>query len=138
MDNRNERYVIIYVWKVLVGLVDNPGLTFFTSERRGQLVKTPELKLCNKLREDSFLVRGPKLFNSIPLGIRVFDVIPPINCFGDAWVKMFKTKLDIFLQNIPDKPNLSSEYSSQIRTLNIKGKKSNSVIDIVREGHFKY
>ena len=67
-QRRLERYRIIYVWKVIEGLTPNCGLISSEHIRLGRLCEIPALK--NKssrkiqtLRENSFQVHGPKLFN---------------------------------------------------------------------------
>ena len=136
IERRHERYQIIYIWKIMVGLVDNPGITFYTSERRGKLAKIPALKMCGNLREQSFFVRGPMLFNAMSKEIRDFNEPSPLNCLQEldttAWTKRFKRQIEDLFKTIPDEPNLSSEYSSMMKTQDIKGKKSNSVIDVLR------
>ena len=63
-------YAIIYVWKILEGFVPNCGIETITNERLGRFCKLPPLKKCptkvSKLRENSFQIKGPQLFNSLP------------------------------------------------------------------------
>ena len=68
-ERRMERYRILYAWKILEGISPNCGLESDISERRGRELKVPVLKGIGKihtLREASFQVHGPKLFNSLP------------------------------------------------------------------------
>ena len=127
IERRNERYAVIYVWKILQGIVHNPGLVFYHHQRRGWLCKIPQIS--ESLREDSFLIRGPKLFNSMPLEIRnkTMQEQSP-----QSAVDSFKRKLDKFLETIPDRPNLSSQYSEKIGACDIFGKKTNSLVDLVK------
>ena len=46
------------------------------------------------LREKSFMVRGPNLFNSLPSNIREYQ----------GSLEGFKRKIDNFLESIPDRP----------------------------------
>ena len=66
----------VYVWKILHGLVHNPGLVF---KKEGPVQKRLGLKCVvpkdtGKLRESSFLVSGPNLFNSIPKDLREYGL----------------------------------------------------------------
>ena len=93
-QRRLERYQIIYMWKIMQGLVPNPGINWFQereSGRNGRVAKLPQLKgkaSVKSLREQSFQVSGPRLFNCGPKDIR----------------NMSKLKLDHFLTEVPDEP----------------------------------
>ena len=70
-ERRRERYRIIFVWKVLQGLVQGYPISSSQSPRRGRLVKVA--KLCSsapsavkKAREASLSVQGARLFNLLP------------------------------------------------------------------------
>ena len=85
------------------------------SERRGLNCKIPNvqrtaLQSIQTIKEESFLVYGPKLFNALPRDLRDFT--------GN--LDTFKSKLDTFLKNIPDKPALPHYRQSAA---------SNSLID---------
>ena len=99
MQRRIERYKIIYTWKVLEGLVPNCGIESMKSERRGRLCQVPRHKSqvtsVQSLRESSFQINGPKLFNELPRDLR-----KKTKC----GVEEFKMILDEFLQKIPDQP----------------------------------
>ena len=70
------------------------------------------------IRDNSFTVCGPRLFNSLPLHIRNLT---------DCSVDTFKHHLDAFLTCIPDEP-LCDELKP--RSINqVTGKFSNSIID---------
>ena len=62
------------------------------------------------LRESSFAVAGPKLFNALPLNLRNYS----------GSLDSFKSKLDKFLGGVPDKPALPNYPQSAA---------SNSIID---------
>jgi len=129
IERRHERYGIIYVWKALHNLVHNPGIEFFDGGRRGIMCKVPQHT--SQLREESFLVWGPQLFNALPASIRMFRA----EVDQEDKVTSFKKKLDCFLKGIPDKPNLSQEYSEQICIVDYRGKKSNSLTTVLRHYH---
>ena len=72
-ERRKERYIIIYVWKILEGLVPNiEGNQIRTklnkSSRNGWSCNIPKLVARQgevlTLREHSFPFRGPRLFNA--------------------------------------------------------------------------
>jgi len=97
-----ERYQIIYTWKILEGIAQNVGIKSYTSRRQGRLYQVPQIKQCTSskiraVREGSLQIRGPQLFNILPVNIR-----------GQTGCSMtsFKHKLDKYLQNIPDKPTI--------------------------------
>ena len=99
-QRRLERYRIIYTWKILEGIAPNCGLEVNLNDRRGREVKVPTLKgkpAVRKLREQSFQYNGPRLFNSLPKCLRGISKVS---------VEEFKEKLDKYLQNIPDEPNV--------------------------------
>ena len=105
MQRRIERYKIIYTWKVLEGLVPNCGIQVQNEindpeeSRKGRLCIVPPHKSCvqsiQTIREGSFQKQGPKLFNILPRELRNMT-----KCGVDD----FKSKLDEFLNKIPDQP----------------------------------
>jgi len=126
VQRRHERYAAIYVWKIRHGIVHNPGLEFENSARRGTWCKVP--RHSSRQREESFLVWGPKVFNSLPKDIRDFTV--DIDCVRP--IEKFKKKLDLFLKDIPDKPNMGQDYTRRMDVVDIySGRRSNSLCDIL-------
>ena len=120
-QRRLERYRIIYTWKILEGLAPNCGLEVTNSVRRGREVKIPPLKgkqSVRNLREQSFQVSGPKLFNSVPIKIRNITKVP---------VEKFKEQLDKFLELIPDEPNVEGLTPSTCNQYSAAP--SNSILD---------
>ena len=125
-QRRLERYRILYVWKILEGKVPNCGLNVNQCERKGRLCVIPGLVKTSKksvqtLREDSFQVNGPRLFNSIPAHIRGMT-----RCN----IHDFKFKLDKFLETVPDEPRTKNLVPSATNQIN--GNPSNSIIDQAR------
>ena len=104
-QRRLERYKVIYVWKILQGLVPNCGIEESesqTSARLGRRCKIPQLKkksnpAVQKLRDSSFQVTGPKLFNCIPKWLRNMKTLT---------LDEFKEKLDCVLASVPDEPRI--------------------------------
>ena len=120
LQRRRERYLIIYIYKIIVGAVKNLSSPKFKikthcSPRRGRLCIIPPLipgankKVKSKI-EASLPVQAPRLFNALPSEIRNFE----------GSVNSFKGKLDKFLSKIPDQPPLRG-YTQQAA--------SNSLID---------
>ena len=121
VQRRQERYRIIYVWKILQGLVPNPGIEWDSNVSRGRIVKIPTIKSsysikAKNMREQSLGVHGGKLFNSLPVDIR--------NCTES--LDVFKKILDTLLKDIPDKPVCSGVFPDLIDPSTCKN--SNSII----------
>ena len=123
LERRRERFMIIYVWKILCGLAPNLSsstcrVEAFLNPRRGLLCRVPPLTSretpahISTLRENSFAVMGPRLFNCVKREVREYN--------GEF--DGFKRRLDKFLRTIPDKPSLP-HYVQTAR--------SNSIIDQV-------
>jgi hypothetical protein len=99
-ERRQERYIIIYSWKILQGLIPDCGLSVGTvvRSRRGRTLAIPPRSGSRvavlTLREKSFFCEGPRLFNSLPADIRDLDVTLPT----------FKEHEDQYLRGIPDQP----------------------------------
>ena len=122
-ERRMERYRIIYTWKILERKSPNCGIVFKNHERLGRLcdipnIKTNSRKAIQTLRENSFQIHGPKLFNSLPKQIR--------NTKGCS-IDEFKTKLDLFLEKIPDEPKCDGYTPSACNQ--VTARPSNSIID---------
>jgi len=118
---RQERYHIIYAWKILENLVPNPGLNSTQCPRKGRLIKIPSIVkkapcYVKSLKESSFSVRAPKLFNLLPKQIRGIN---------GCTVEIFKQHLDNFLCGIRDEPRISG-YSAFCRG------SSNSLMDMIK------
>ena len=105
VQRRRERYMIMYVFKILHGLVPNCGLTFHESQRTGIRAVVPLLKtgLSNhvkKLKENSFNYVAPMLFNILPNDMRrIYICTDPF--------KTFKLDLDALLSTVPDQPTVA-------------------------------
>ena len=106
LERRRERYMVIYVWKIVRGLVPNMvdetyRVEFYYHVRRGRVCRVPPinnraLASIRTLREGSLSVRGPRSFNSLPKHLRNHD----------GTLLSFKNALDNFLQGVPDTPNM--------------------------------
>ena len=120
-QRRLERYQVIYTWKTMEGLTPNCGVNWSsTTERNGRTCKIPPVKGRNSvqtLRNQSFQVSGPRLFNSMPKNIRNIN-----NCS----LEDFKCQLDAFLNKVPDEPK-SQDLIPRATNI-ISGKQTNSLI----------
>ena len=124
-----ERYKIIYTWKILEERVPNCGLeeNMTRTDQRGRMVKIPKLntkapKGVQTLRESSFQVSGPALFNKIPRKIRDMK-----RCS----IEDFKEKLDQFLSTVPDEPRCPGLTPSAVTP---GGAPTNSLLYTIRTG----
>ena len=110
LERRRERYVIIYVFKIICEYVpnfDDAGYSIKTYQncRRGLLCHVPKINTSamgrhKSLKDESLAVMGPKLFNVIPTDLR------DVNLSLDS----FKYKLDKFLSKINDKPSIPNYH----------------------------
>ena len=125
LERRRERYMIIYVWKILEGsvpnIVDVNGDAKISAKyhpRRGTECSIPGINKTSssvkRLREASLPVRGQQLFNILP---------PHIRNIKDCSVDSFKRRLDTFLGTVPDEPQIPG-YTAQRRAA------SNSLLDM--------
>ena len=103
LQRRRERYIIINLWKMWEGVVPRVGnLKSYTHIRHGRKCRVPYVKTCTpsrvkNIRNGSFAINAPRLFNSLPLYIRSIT-----NCSTEV----FKNHLDNYLRNIPDEPQI--------------------------------
>ena len=120
LERRRERYLIIYVFKIIQGYTPNLRdgkyqIKVEYNARRGRSCKLPSINTqspasVNSMIETSFYVRGPDLFNRLPAKLRNFD----------SGTDTFKSQLDRFLSTIPDQPCLPAYHQRA---------PSNSIID---------
>ena len=103
-ERRRDRYAVIFIWKVAMGLVEGYKMEFTSStNRRGRECKVGNVvhnspNSVKKARENSLAVKGAKMFNLLPSEIR--------NITSEK-VNVFKSNLDFFLQNVPDEPTIN-------------------------------
>ena len=101
-ERRRERYLIIFVWKIAMGMVQGYNLEFSYSARRGwtaipKSVVSTAPACVRRARESSLAVKGVSLFNLCPRGLR--DM-------ASSHQDRFKQNLDTWLSEIPDQPTL--------------------------------
>jgi hypothetical protein len=126
-QRRFERYRILYIWKVLEGLAPNCGIEESNSDRAGRQCSLPKIKAKTRhkiktLRNQSFQIHGPQLFNTLPKHLRNMK-----RCS----VLEFKEKLDQYLTLIPDQPIIGNLIPSTCDLFSLSP--SNSLIDQIRE-----
>ena len=104
LQRRQERYRIIYIWKILEDLAPNCGIESSQTgdQRQGRKCKVQNIKMGAKasakaLREQTFQVHGSQLFNSMP---------PYLRNMMKCSVEDFKEELDKYLMTIPDEPSV--------------------------------
>ena len=98
IQRRYDRYKILYVRKILKGLVPNPGIHIRRGEdqRGGLTLEVPKKKTDGRLRLNSFIICGPTIYNSLPADLRHLD----------DNMELYKKNLDLFLSQIPDIPRI--------------------------------
>ena len=114
LERRRERYRIIYMWKILEGLVpniNNNGVQSYENPRQGRKCITPTL---NKTKDQSFTSHAPRLYNALPRSVRNAAAIS---------VDSFKRVLDRWLTLVPDEPQIPN-YTQCRRA------PSNSILDM--------
>ena len=104
LERRRERYIAIYVWKVVENIVPNFGIKVKSNARRGRDCEVPKIMASapvrvQNIRFGSLIINGPRIFNSLPLNVR--------NITGCS-VDSFKRALDNYLRTIPDKPRIKN------------------------------
>ena len=116
LERRRERYLIIYVWKIIRGIVPNiegdNKIVPYDGGRLGTLCRIPGLnssamRRIKTYKDNSFFVKGPKLFNCMPNYIRdCLDNLDKLKCL-----------LDNFILKIPDEPNYVYMRPAQTNSL---------------------
>ena len=127
LQRRRERYLIIYLWKILEGIVPNPKpeqlyIKYGVTSRLGRVCNIPVIRndSYSKLQINSFSFNAAVIFNCLPKDIRNMS-----GCNSDT----FKHALDTFLKSIPDEPQIPG-YTICRRAA------SNSVKDMIHFGDY--
>ena len=102
-ERRRDRYMLLYIFKIIHRRVPNPGLSYKWTLRRGKVLLTPPVPSSKASRaatllHHSFTRRAPRLFNAIPQSLRNLPDNTPIN--------IIKNKIDVFLKEITDEPRI--------------------------------
>ena len=122
-ERRCERYIILYVFKILRKEVDDPGSFYVKhSVKRGLTLRnTPKLAGkpgLKKVIEGSFGAKAVKLFNSLPHFIREYE--------GPS--SSLKNHLQIYLDEVPDQPRGKSGFNLPQGVIPESGICSNSLV----------
>ena len=122
LERRRERYIIIYIWYILEGLVPNLDDSIRKiipkeTTRHGRKCTVPIVKKSSytSIIASTLPVYGARLFNAMPKELR--------NLTGCSKEK-FKSELDKILLTIPDEPQIRG-YTAYRRA------DSNSVLDMI-------
>ena len=105
VQRRRERYMIMYVFKALHGIVMNCGIKFQENPRTGIHAVIPVLKVgmssqLRKLKSNSFNYVAPMLYNVLPNAMRrMYAENKPF--------ETFKQDLDTILSTVPDQPTIA-------------------------------
>ena len=125
LERRRDRYAVIYIWKIIQGLVPNllgkDKIESHNNLRLGRFCNIPSINrkspmYVQSLRENSLCIRGAKVFNTVPRYLRDFD--------GN--LETFKENLDKFLSNLDDVPIDPNEPQSV---------SSNSIAERISRSH---
>jgi len=109
LERRRERYMIFYIYKMVIGLIDNPGLDINYNARTKVNIKpkmspTTAPTWTKESEIPASLYKGPQLYNKLPQHLRELEnITTPTKKNVDA----FKTNLDKYLQTLPDIPGTS-------------------------------
>ena len=106
-------------------MVPNCGIHPTYSDRQGRECIVPATRGKSRiqtLRDQSFQVNGPRLFNCLPKNLRDMKRVT---------VDEFKEKLDSFLALMPDHPKIGDMIPSTCNQ--ITAKPSNSLLDVTKQ-----
>ena len=111
LQRRRERYLIIYMWKILNCNTPNDlGITFYLSQRgsvKALIPRIPSRRSTLTHYDKSFSVLGPKLWNILPS-----DCTLSLHSLEE-----FKRRLGNFLQQFPDLPPTTGYFSPNSNSL---------------------
>ena len=104
LERRRERYIAIYIWKLLEDMVPNFGINIAFNKRNGRYCVIPKVRTTasqrvQTIRFNSLAVNGPRIFNSLPISLRNKS-----KCSVDS----FKAALDKHLKSVPDEPRVGT------------------------------
>ena len=100
IERRIERYRLLYIRKILIGIVPNCGLNWDYNSTRGLKFWTPKVgKYFTKTRESFFSYTATRLYNQLPRSLRDDT---------ESSMEVWKKTLDLLLSNVPDTPRTQS------------------------------
>ena len=126
LERRRERYMIMYMYQIHLGMVPDLGFLSDSNQRTG----TKYFAKYNRgaaadvkaIRYSSFFTQGPLLFNMIPATLRA-PVNPDTPEEAKKLKAKFKKRLDKWLELIPDQPTTEG----QLNTAQHRSAESNSI-----------
>ena len=92
-------------WPQIFGNQGHELRTTGEQSRLGRRCVVPHLTQRSRvttIRDQSFSVMGPRLFNVLPMSLRQFN----------GSLEAFKLRLDVFLDEVPDKPPLPQYHQA--------------------------
>jgi hypothetical protein len=111
LQRRRERYIIIYMWKILTSKVPNDlQITFYMNQRsslKAIVPKIPNNRSNTSSYDASFSVLGPKLWN----------ILPQECTLAMHSLEKFKKLLGQFIQEYPDLPPTDGYFSPNTNSL---------------------
>ena len=128
LERRRDRYILIYIFKILMKQVPNPGISYKYSTRRGRVLIPPTSNSkTTDLIHHSFTRRAPRIFNAMPQSIRDLQL--------DASLDSIKCKIDKSLKMIPDEPRLQGCYPTTAAASNRLEDQLLLIRECLREDH---
>ena len=80
LQRRRERFIIIYIWKIMQGLAPNDiSLSWHYNDRLGIKMIIPPYKK-NRLLKDTLAVIGPRLWNTLPKSATLKGSLTELKC----------------------------------------------------------
>ena len=122
IQRRHERYRLVYLWKIMMGMVPNYGISWNWTDKGGRKVDIPRSTyihsaIARNMRDQSLVVHGGRIYNLLPRKIRDFS--------GPK--EGFKVLLDTYLKEIPDQPVSEGLMPEPLN--NVTCKNSNSLYE---------
>ena len=108
LQRRRDRYMIIYIFKIIHGFVPNPGIELTLNNRHMSITAQPVIPRSHapawvkKIRHESLFGQGCRLFNRLPHFLRKAYTETSDQA---SLLASYKTKLNTFLESIPDTPS---------------------------------
>ena len=118
IQRRLERYRILYIFKIAIRMVPNPGIIVSFDTRKGYTVCSqtkPAVGARASYRDKNrvdyiFSHHGSKLFNMLPYDVKLTEWHPPRK--QEPIMSAFKTELDKLLELIQDEPETAYRVGS--------------------------
>lgn len=108
LQRRRERLQILYLYKIILQVRPNPGFKWQYCPRK-KLHIIPKISSkkgwAQSLRNTSFSVTGPKLFNSVPAPLRE---LPDLSKSIDKLIECSKITVDKYFSCIPGQPGMAN------------------------------